>query len=57
MSPHEHFKKIASPYFASNHYQETKEAQIERAIEDKVEQFCNKLKYAFLWRLRRKKNG
>ena len=57
MSPHHHFKRVASPYFASPHYEETKEAQIERKIEQKVEVFCNKLKYAFLWRLRRTKNG
>ena len=39
MSPHEYSKQITGPYFGSDHYQETHEAEIERRLAAKWESF------------------
>jgi hypothetical protein len=35
MSPHHHYKQMSGPYFGSDHYEETHEAELERKIEAK----------------------
>jgi hypothetical protein len=47
MTPHEHYKHVSAPYFGSNHYPETREAQIERKIEAKWASFKSLLKRLF----------
>lgn len=47
MSPHEHYKQVSGPYFGSNHYQETREAEIERKLEAKWRSFKVSVKRLF----------
>lgn len=57
MSPRHQFKNISKNYYSHPHFAETPEYEFEQKVEKKIEMFCNKLKYTFLWRLRKKKNG
>lgn len=53
MSPHHFAKTIASPHFTAPGYKDS----VEGKQEQKFYLFCERLKYTFLSRLRRKRHG